>query len=42
MTKLSLTHHGITVADVRHNLSPARLYEDAIRYDHRASIASYG
>jgi phosphoenolpyruvate carboxykinase (ATP) len=42
MGSLSLAEHGITVADVRHNLSPARLYEEAIRFDDRASIAFNG
>ncbi|HTU25412.1 MAG TPA: phosphoenolpyruvate carboxykinase (ATP) [Pirellulales bacterium] len=42
MTKLSLAEQGITKASVQHNLSVARLYEEAIRYDPGASIAHNG
>jgi len=38
----SLLEHGITVEDVCRNLIPSRLYEEAIRHDHRARIADSG
>ena len=34
-----LTAHGLTVAEVHHNLPPSALYEHAIRYEKDASIA---
>src|SRR4051794_35929159 len=33
MSEFSLEAHGIAVRDVRRNLHPARLYEDAIRHE---------
>jgi len=42
MPPLSLRDHEITVADVRRNLSPALLYEDAVRFDRGAHIADGG
>ena len=33
VTGFSLEPHGITVADVRRNLPPSQLYEEAIRHD---------
>ncbi len=42
MAPFSLTDHEITVSDVRRNLSPALLYEDAVRYDRDARIADSG
>jgi phosphoenolpyruvate carboxykinase (ATP) len=33
MSEFSLMAHGITVRDVRRNLHPSRLYEDAIRHE---------
>jgi len=41
-TPFGLQAHGITVAEVHHNLSPSRLYEHAIRYEKDASIAENG
>src|SRR3954469_7234894 len=37
-----LQAHGITVADVLRNLPPARLYEEAIRFDPGTRIADSG
>ena len=37
-----LTAHGLTVAEVHHNLSPSALYEHAIRFEKDASIAENG
>ena len=37
-----LEAHGITVADVRRNLAPSRLYEEAIRFDQETRIAESG
>jgi phosphoenolpyruvate carboxykinase (ATP) len=34
--------HGVTVEDVRRNLNPSKLYEDAIRYEPGAVIADSG
>jgi phosphoenolpyruvate carboxykinase (ATP) len=42
MSPFSLTDYEISVSDVRRNLSPAQLYEDAIRYDRDARIADSG
>ncbi len=41
MPGISLKEYDITVTDVRHNPSPAELYEDAIRSD-KARVASQG
>src|SRR5437870_10538396 len=38
----TLEQHGLTVADVHHNLQPSALYEHAIRYEKDASIAENG
>ena len=37
-----LESHGITVADIRRNLVPSRLYEEAIRFDQETRIAESG
>ena len=37
-----LTNHGLTVAEVHHNLPPSTLYEHAIRFEKDASIAENG
>jgi phosphoenolpyruvate carboxykinase (ATP) len=42
MANFSLTAHGITVEDVRRNLSPARLYAEALREDPNCVIADSG
>jgi phosphoenolpyruvate carboxykinase (ATP) len=42
MPPLSLRDHEITVSEVRRNLTPAQLYEDAVRHDHGARIADGG
>ncbi|UUO05115.1 phosphoenolpyruvate carboxykinase (ATP) [Blastopirellula sp. J2-11] len=42
MGAMDLTPYGITVADVRRNLAPSRLYEEAIRVDEKAAIADSG
>src|SRR5262245_39087416 len=39
---VDLTQYGITVADVRRNLSPAALYREAIRADAKCDIADSG
>ena len=41
-TPISLEQHGITVKDVRRNLAPARLYEEAIRFEPDAAISDKG
>src|SRR6187397_1395162 len=38
----SLEQHGLTVAEVHHNLPPSALYEHAIRFEKNASIAENG
>lgn len=38
----SLREHGITVQDVRRNLPPSKLYEEAIRHESAARIADSG
>jgi len=42
MSDIDLTQHGIDVEDVLRNADPARLYEEAIRYDPTAAIAQSG
>ena len=43
MTALfDLNDHGITAAEIHHNLPPSELYEHAIRYEKDASIAENG
>ncbi|MFO0908586.1 MAG: phosphoenolpyruvate carboxykinase (ATP) [Isosphaeraceae bacterium] len=42
MAHHSLSEHGITVEDIRRNLPPSRLYEEAIRHDRDARIADSG
>lgn len=42
MTDFSLQVHDITVKTVLHNLTPSRLYEEAIKYEKDARIASSG
>jgi phosphoenolpyruvate carboxykinase (ATP) len=42
MTGFSLEPHGILAADVRRNLPPSALYEEAIRHDERTRIADSG
>jgi len=42
MSDFNLEAHGISVADVRRNLSPASLYEEAIRHEPGAAIADSG
>src|SRR6187455_3441632 len=37
-----LAQHGLSVAEVHHNLSPSALYEHAIRFEKDASIAENG
>ena len=39
---LDLIDHGITAAEIHHNLPPSELYEHAIRYEKDASIAENG
>src|SRR5512136_2698416 len=38
----NLSQHGLTVAEVHHNLAPSSLYEHAIRFEKDASIAENG
>jgi phosphoenolpyruvate carboxykinase (ATP) len=42
MTPFHLEAHGITVEDVRRNLPPSKLYEEAIRFDVKTRIADSG
>jgi phosphoenolpyruvate carboxykinase (ATP) len=42
MTAFSLEEHGITVDEIRRNLAPSRLYEEAIRFDVKTRIADSG
>lgn len=42
MASLNLESHGITVSDVRRNLAPSRLYEEAIRHESDSRIAALG
>ncbi len=39
MSAFNLQDHGITVDDVRRNLPPSKLYEEAIRHEADARIA---
>src|SRR4051812_37188984 len=39
---IDLKAHGITVATVRHNPTPAQLYEEAVRFDPATRIADSG
>ena len=41
-SSFDLSAHGLTVAEVWHNLSPSALYEHAIRFEKDASIAENG
>jgi phosphoenolpyruvate carboxykinase (ATP) len=42
MTKFDLTQYGLTVEDVARNLSPAELYQEAIRREEDSAIADSG
>ena len=42
MSSFSLSDIGITVEDVRRNLPPSKLYEEAIRFDTKTRIADSG
>jgi phosphoenolpyruvate carboxykinase (ATP) len=42
MKGFALEEHGIAVTDVRRNLPPSQLYEEAIRYDPATRIADSG
>jgi phosphoenolpyruvate carboxykinase (ATP) len=42
MSKISLEGHGIKVKEVNRNLGPARLYEEALRFERNTSIAASG
>ena len=42
MSDFDLRAHGFTVADVRRNLVPSRLYEEAVRFDAGTRIADNG
>jgi phosphoenolpyruvate carboxykinase (ATP) len=42
MKSISLHEHGITVADVRRNLTPAELYEEAVRHGAGSIISALG
>src|SRR5215210_5989431 len=42
MTLFNLQEHGIAVADIRRNLHPAQLYEEAIRYEPSARLTDLG
>jgi phosphoenolpyruvate carboxykinase (ATP) len=42
MSTFELKAHGITVPDIRRNLTPSRLYEEAIRHEPGSRIADTG
>ena len=42
MSSFNLENHGLTVAEIHHNLTPSSLYEHAIRFEKDASIAENG
>jgi phosphoenolpyruvate carboxykinase (ATP) len=42
MVPVDLRQHDITVANIRRNLSPSQLYEDAIRYEPGSCMANSG
>ncbi|MEM6552126.1 MAG: phosphoenolpyruvate carboxykinase (ATP) [Planctomycetota bacterium] len=42
MPQPDLTPYGITVEDIRHNLGPARFYEDALRFEPLSSLSDSG
>ena len=42
MADFDLKEHEITVADIRRNLPPATLYEEAIQFDKQTRIAASG
>jgi phosphoenolpyruvate carboxykinase (ATP) len=42
MNSFNLENHGLTVAEVHHNLPPSFLYEHAIRFEKDTSIAENG
>jgi len=42
MTMFNLGAHGITVDEIRRNLPPSKLYEEAIRFDAKTPIADSG
>lgn len=42
MSSIDLNAYGITVADTRRNLSPARLYAESLRYDDDPALSSSG
>ncbi len=42
MIPFHLEEHGITVEDIRRNLPPSKLYEEAIRFDVKTRIADSG
>ncbi|NBC18633.1 MAG: phosphoenolpyruvate carboxykinase (ATP), partial [Bacteroidetes bacterium] len=42
MATFNLKQHGLDVEDVRRNLAPARLYEEAVRYEKDAAISNKG
>src|ERR1700756_3654922 len=42
MQTFDLTRYGISVPQILRNLSPAVLYEEAIRFDHKTSISATG
>ncbi|MCB9849659.1 MAG: phosphoenolpyruvate carboxykinase (ATP) [Phycisphaerales bacterium] len=42
MSTIDLSHHGITVKTVLRNPNPARLYEEALKYDAGTNIADGG
>src|SRR3984957_10591988 len=42
MQSFDLTQYGISAPQILHNLSPAVLYEEAIRFDKKTSISASG
>jgi phosphoenolpyruvate carboxykinase (ATP) len=42
MEQLNLSKYGLTVANVLRNLNPAKLYEEAIRYEPKTTISNAG
>ena len=42
MDEFNLSAHNITVREIRRNLSPASLYEEAIRFEPSTAISDTG
>ena len=42
MSSFDLSAYGITVADIRRNLTPAKLYAESLSYDDDPAISNTG